>query len=222
MSDSLFEIAQAVIQTACDMNRLGINVNKSGNVSVRVKKGQTEGFLITPTGIAYEALQTDDLVFVPLNAQSLDDINAKRLPSSEWLMHAEVFRQKPTVNAIVHTHSVYATALACQEMSIPAFHYMVAVAGGDDIPCAPYALFGTPELADYCAKALENRHACLLSHHGVVATGMDLSAALKLAHEVENLAKTYTVVYQLGTPKILDSEKMKAVQERFKTYGKQK
>lgn len=222
MSDSLFEIAQAVIQTACDMNRLGINVNKSGNVSVRVKKGQTEGFLITPTGIAYEALQTDDLVFVPLNAQSLDDINAKRLPSSEWLMHAEVFRQKPTVNAIVHTHSVYATALACQEMSIPAFHYMVAVAGGDDIPCAPYALFGTPELADYCAKALENRHACLLSHHGVVATGMDLSAALKLAYEVENLAKTYTVVYQLGTPKILDSEKMKAVQERFKTYGKQK
>lgn len=222
MSDSLFEIAQAVIQTACDMNRLGINVNKSGNVSVRVKKGETEGFLITPTGIPYEALQTDDLVFVPLNAQSLDDINAKCLPSSEWLMHAEVFRQKPTVNAIVHTHSVYATALACQEMSIPAFHYMVAVAGGDDIPCAPYALFGTPELADYCAKALENRYACLLSHHGVVATGKDLSAALKLAHEVENLAKTYTVVYQLGTPKILDSEKMKAVQERFKTYGKQK
>lgn len=222
MSDSLFEIAQAVIQTACDMNRLGINVNKSGNVSVRVKKGQTEGFLITPTGIAYEALQTDDLVFVPLTAHSLGEIDAKRLPSSEWLMHAEVFRQKPTVNAIVHTHSVYATALACQEMAIPAFHYMVAVAGGDDIPCAPYALFGTPELADYCAKALENRHACLLSHHGVVATGKDLLSALKLAHEVENLAKTYTVVYQLGTPKILDSEKMKAVQERFKTYGKQK
>lgn len=222
MSDSLFEIAQAVIQTACDMNRLGINVNKSGNVSVRVKKGETEGFLITPTGIAYEALQTDDLVFVPINAQSLDEIDAKRLPSSEWLMHAEVFRQKPTVNAIVHTHSVYATALACQEMSIPAFHYMVAVAGGDDIPCSPYALFGTPELADYCAKTLENRHACLLSHHGVVATGNDLLSALKLAHEVENLAKTYTVVYQLGTPKILDSEKMKAVQERFKTYGKQK
>ena len=219
---SLCALAQEIIDISCEMNRLGINVNKSGNVSCRAWINGSAGFLITPTGIPYEELEVEDLVFIPLTACSLDEFEFSRLPSSEWLMHAEIYRQKASVKAIVHTHSVYATALACQDLGIPAFHYMVAVAGGTDIPCAPYALFGTAELACNCAITLKERKACLLSHHGVVATGDNLISALKLAHEVENLAKTYTVVRQLGEPKILTDEQMLAVIERFKTYGKQK
>lgn len=215
-------LAQEIIDISCEMNRLGINVNKSGNVSCRVSMDAQEGFLVTPTGIPYEELSIEDLVFIPLTAHSLGDFESFRLPSSEWLMHAEIYRQKENVQAIVHTHSAYATALACQDLTIPAFHYMVAVAGGTDIPCVPCALFGTQELACHCVTALKDRRACLLSHHGVVATGENLSSALKLAHEVENLAKTYTVVRQLGEPKILTNEQMTAVIERFKTYGKQK
>lgn len=219
---SLFTLAKEIIDISCEMNRLGINVNKSGNVSCRALMHGSAGFLITPTGIPYEKLEVEDLVFVPLMARSLEQISSHRLPSSEWLMHAEIYRQKENVQAIVHTHSTYATALACQDLAIPAFHYMVAVAGGTDIPCAPYALFGTEELAHHCATALKDRKACLLSHHGVVATGENLGSALRLAHEVENLAKTYTVVCQLGKPNVLTDKQMATVIERFKTYGKQK
>ncbi len=218
-----FELAAfSVIDTAREMNRLGINVNKSGNVSLRFTFNGTKGFLITPTGIPYEALEVDDIVFVPFSVDDIDQLQLKRLPSSEWLMHKAVFEAKPGVNAVVHTHSAYATALACQSLPIPAFHYMVAVAGGTDIPCAPYALFGSEALAKHCVLALAHRKACLLAHHGVVAAEASLMAALRLAHEVENLAKTYTVVRQMGEPDILSDEQMREVMERFKTYGKQK
>lgn len=128
---SLCALAQEIIDISCEMNRLGINVNKSGNVSCRAWINGSAGFLITPTGIPYEELEVEDLVFIPLTACSLDEFEFSRLPSSEWLMHAEIYRQKANVKAIVHTHSVYATALACQDLGIPAFHYMVAVAGGN-------------------------------------------------------------------------------------------
>ena len=212
-------IVQEIIHCACEMNRLGINVNKSGNVSHRFVQNGVEGFLITPTGIPYECLQGNDIVFVPLTAHSLRDFSCKRIPSSEWQMHAEIYRNKADVTAVVHTHSVNATALACQEMAIPAFHYMVAVAGGEDIPCAPYALFGTQELANQCIKYLSDRKACLLAHHGVIATGSNLPEALRLAHEVENLAKSYILVRQLGEPKLLSKDQMQLVIERFRTYG---
>ena len=216
------DLKRLVIETARRMNALGINVNKSGNVSARASLDGLDGFFITPTGIDYDALEVEDIVFIALDQQIRLPIPNKRLPSSEWLMHERVYRQRSDVNAIVHTHSVYATALACQELSIPAFHYMVAAAGGDRIDCAPYALFGSEELADKASDALRQRNACLLSHHGVLACGKDLPTALKLAHEVENLAHMYTLTRMLGEPKILTSEQMSEVLERFQTYGQQR
>ena len=138
----------AVISTARRMNALGINVNKSGNVSVRGQLGIVEGFWITPTGIDYEELEPEDIVFIAFNPELTGQIHNLRLPSSEWLMHKKVYQRRPDVAALVHTHSAHATAMACQDRSIPAFHYMVAAAGGDRIECAPYALFGSEELAD--------------------------------------------------------------------------
>ena len=216
------DLKRLVIETARRMNALGINVNKSGNVSARASLDGLDGFFITPTGIDYDALEVEDIVFIALDQSVRSQIPNKRLPSSEWLMHERVYCQRADVKAIVHTHSVYATALACQELGIPAFHYMVAAAGGDRIDCAPYALFGSEKLADKASDALRQRNACLLSHHGVLACGKDLSGALKLAHEVENLAHMYTLTRMLGEPKILTSEQMGEVLERFQTYGQQR
>lgn len=223
MIDEMMQVASQVIETARQMNSLGINVNKSGNVSVRFQFHSVSGFLITPTGIAYDLLEPGDIVFVPLAADSLADILSDRLPSSEWQMHAQIYRQNADIASIVHTHSACATALACQEMSIPPFHYMVAAAGGDHIPCVPYQPFGSMELAKVAASALsENIRACLLAHHGVIATGVDLNKALQLAVEVENLARCYLMVRQLGEPKLLDDRQMALVLKKFETYGKQK
>ena len=216
------KLRQQIIETARRMNVLGINVNKSGNVSARIRINGIDGFLITPTGIAYEELLPEDIVFIPFEkAIGLKELN-RRLPSSEWLMHEKVYRQREDLAAIVHTHSACATALACQDMGIPPFHYMVAAAGGDRIECAPYALFGTEKLADIAAGALKLRNACLLSHHGVLAAAKSLSAALKLAHEVENLAHMYILTRQLGEPKVLSAEQMDEVLKQFKTYGQQR
>lgn len=211
-----------VIETARRMNALGINVNKSGNVSLRAEFNGIEGFLITPTGIDYEELEKEDIVFIPFESKELPEGLNRRLPSSEWMMHEAVFNERPDLCAIVHTHSAYATALACQELSIPAFHYMVAAAGAAGIDCAPYALFGTKELADIAAKALSHCNACLLSHHGVLAAEKSLKKALKLAHEVENLAHMYVLTRLLGDPKVLSQQQMSDVLIRFQTYGQQR
>lgn len=211
-----------VIETARRMNALGININKSGNVSLRAEFDGMEGFLITPTGIDYEELEKEDIVFIPFEGKErLQEFN-RRLPSSEWMMHEAVFKERPDLFAIVHTHSPYATALACQELPIPAFHYMVAAAGGSSIECTSYALFGTKELADIAAQALCQHNACLLSHHGVLAAEKSLKKALKLAHEVENLAHMYVLTRLLGEPKILSEEQMSDVLKRFQTYGLQR
>lgn len=212
-----------VIETARSMNARGINVNKSGNVSCRAVRSLGEGFLITPSGVPYEALEAEDLVFVSLNEPlSLARAIGRYSPSSEWEMHARIYLERADVCAIVHTHSAYATALACQEMPIPAFHYMVASAGGASIDVAPYRTFGTPELAQVAAAALRERNACLLSHHGVLAVGPNLDKALTLAAEVENLARQYVIVCSLGTPKLIDKEEMARVIEKFQTYGQPK
>ncbi len=217
------EIRQALITTARRMNEARINVNKSGNVSVRVcDEDGCEGFLITPTGIAYEHLVEDDLVFIPIGSNSLELARGHRTASSEWLMHGRLYEQKADVGAVVHTHSVYATAMACQEMAIPAFHYMVATAGGKEIPCSPYHTFGTEALADAVADTLKKYKACLLSHHGVVATGGDLGAALRMAIEVENLAQCYCIARSLGEVPLLDEEEMVLNLDKFKTYGVQR
>ena len=211
-------LRQAVIATALKMNALGINQGKSGNVSVR----WGEGYFITPTGLAYEQTMPDDIVFMELgkkHEENHDAVQAARLPSSEWRFHHDIYARRPELHAIVHTHAVHATTLACLGRGIPAFHYMVAVAGGKDIRCAPYATFGTQQLSDFALQALENRKACLLANHGLIAAGTTLDQALALAVEVESLAHMYYQALQIGTPVILPDDEMERVLEKFKTYG---
>ncbi len=213
--DDSLDLRAAVIRTARAMNASGINVNKSGNVSVRCRRGARPGFLLTPSGVPYDALDTEDIVFVDDEGRPV----GRREPSSEWRFHAAIFAARPELAAIVHTHSPHATALACHGLPIPSFHYMVAVAGGSDIRCADYATFGTQELADNAVAALAGRRACLLAHHGVIACGKSLDAAFALAVEVENLARTYLLVRGLGEPRLLDAAEMERVVQRFATYG---
>jgi L-fuculose-phosphate aldolase len=203
-------LRQAIIATALQMNALGINRGKSGNVSARVGGG----FLITPSALPYDQTHPEDIVTVR------DDGSAtgRRVPSSEWRFHRAIYAARPEVQAIVHAHSPFATTLACLDRRIPAFHYMVAVAGGPDIRCASYATFGTPELADEVLRTLDGRKACLLSHHGMIATGGSLEAALALAVEVETLAEMYWRVLQIGEPTILSEQEMKVVLARFADY----
>lgn len=217
------ELRAQVIAAARGMNAAGINVNKSGNVSARCAHARRAGFLITPTGVPYGDLVPEDLVFVPLATSpdegSPPDAVGTRAPSSEWRFHFDILRSRPEFDAIVHTHSQAATALACHHLGIPAFHYMVAVAGGADIRCAPYATFGTQALSDLAVVALEGRKACLLAHHGVIACERSLARALSLAIEVENLAAMYLRARQLGEPPRLSEEEMARVLARFANYG---
>ncbi|MGB2816309.1 MAG: class II aldolase/adducin family protein [Burkholderiaceae bacterium] len=213
--DDSIALREEVIATARAMNASGINVNKSGNVSVRCRRGPRSGYLLTPTGVPYDRLVPDDIVFVDDRGHA----TGRCEPSSEWRFHAAVYRDRADLDAVVHTHSCHATALACQGLSIPAFHYMVAVGGGADIRCAEYATFGTPALADSVVAALKDRRACLLAHHGVIACGATLESAFSLAVEVENLARTYVVVRNLGEPRLLPAEEMERVVERFQSYG---
>jgi L-fuculose-phosphate aldolase len=210
-------LRQALIDTARATILRGLNVNKSGNVSARCLRGGTEGLLITPTALAYEALAPDDLVFV-----NLDDgrCSGARAPSSEWHFHLDVLRARREFGAVVHTHSPAATALACHGKDLPAFHYMVAICGGENVRCAPYATFGTQRLSEHVLTALDGRNACLLSNHGSIGCGVDLAAALAMAQEVEHLAHTYLLARQLGEPLHLDHDEMQRVVEKFRSsYG---
>jgi L-fuculose-phosphate aldolase len=204
---------RAVIATALAMSRSGLSPGRSGNVSCRFG----DGMLITPTGMAYEDIRPRDVVFVDAKGEVPD--KKSRKPSSEWRFHLAAYQARPEMNAVVHTHSLNATVLACAHKPIPAFHYMVAVAGGSDIPVVPYDTFGTKELARHVAKGLFHRNACLMANHGQIAIGETLAAALELAHEVETLAEQYCRVLALGKPYILPDEEMARVLKRFKSYG---
>lgn len=204
-----------LIATARGINAAGINVNQSGNVSVRCARDAERGFLITPTALPYDALVPDDIVFVRLADGGWHGLRA---PSSEWRFHFEILRARADLSAIVHTHSPCATALACHGLGIPPFHYMVAVAGGADIRCAPYATFGTQALADHALAALSGRKACLLAHHGVIAADTSLDRALALAIEIEHLARIYLQARTLGEPPQLPPDEMARVLERFVHY----
>ena len=207
------ELREAIIATALKMNALGINQGKAGNVSAR----HGEGYLVTPSGLPYEETHAEDIVRMDLQGTA----QGQRTPSSEWRFHQDIYRARPEVNAIVHAHSPYATSLACLGLEIPAFHYMVAVAGGKNIRCAPYATFGTQALSDHAVAALTDRKACLLAQHGMIALGASLPAALALAVEVEALAGQYWRALQIGKPEILPDDEMKVVLEKFRTYGQQ-
>ncbi len=207
------DLADAIIATCRAMNAAGINQGSAGNVSARF----AEGFLITPSGIAYDRLRRDDIVLLDLDGNGRD----ARQPSSEWRMHRDIYADRPEAGAVLHAHSTFATALSCLRLDIPAFHYMVAVAGGRDIRCADYALFGTQELSDAMLTALEGRRACLLGTHGMICYDADLERVLKLGIEVETLAKQYWHARQAGDPVILSDAQMDAVLEKFAAYGQQ-
>ena len=200
----------AVVQTARRMNALGINRGKSGNVSARIDGG----FLVTPSALPYDETEAEDIVAVGEQGAA----RGRRRPSSEWRFHRDIYAARSEVAAIVHTHSPFATTLACLDRGIPAFHYMVAVAGGSDIRCAPYATFGTQQLSDFAVQALNGRKACLLSHHGMIAIGESLQATLALAVEVETLAEMYWRALQIGEPLVLDEREMAEVLARFADY----
>jgi L-fuculose-phosphate aldolase len=211
-------LRREVIETALEMERLGINQGTSGNISARWR----DGLLITPSGVPYAELQTQDIVWLPFDV--LDDaaVFEQTRPSTEWRFHRDILRSRPEINAVVHTHSNAATALAIHGRDIPAHHYMVAVAGGNSIRCAPYATFGSQALSTHAIIALQDRTACLLAHHGVIAIGHDLARALWLANEVEVLAQQYLLACQLGTPPVLSDEAINEVIEKFKEYGLRK
>jgi L-fuculose-phosphate aldolase len=204
----------AVIEACRELTRLGLTHGKSGNISLRIDE---QRFFLTPTGMAYEALEPDDIPVMDVHAQWF----GRRRPSSEWRFHRDILKSRPEVNAIVHAHSPNASALACTGRGIPAFHYMVAIAGGTDIRCAAYHTFGTQELSEAAIAALNGRSACLLANHGLIALGGDLTAALALAGEVESLAAQYCTALSIGDVRTLDDAEMSKVIERFRTYGRQ-
>ncbi|HEX8010053.1 MAG TPA: class II aldolase/adducin family protein [Casimicrobiaceae bacterium] len=204
-------LREKIIVTALEMNARGLNRGKSGNVSARCG----DGFLVTPTGLAYESMRPEDIVAMAHDGTA----HGSRLPSSEWRFHRDIYVARPEVAGVVHAHSPFATTLACLGRGIPAFHYMIAVAGGNDIRCAPYATFGTQALSDRALRALEGRRACLLANHGMIALGATLTDALALAVEVEALAEQYWRALQIGEPNLLPDAEIAVVLEKFATYG---
>jgi len=203
-------LRQQLVTVARRLNGTGLNQGTSGNLSVRIE----EGILVTPSSLPYEQMEVGDLVALDLSGQPLKE--KQRRPSSEWRLHADVLSCRPEAMAVLHCHPIHATALACHDRGIPAFHYMVAVAGGDEIRCAPYATFGTKELSDNVVNALAQRNACLLARHGMVTLGKDLESALRVAVEVETLARMYLQALQLGEPPLLSMQQMQAVHAQFR------
>ena len=211
-----------VIKYAKKLNDTNLSPLRSGNVSVRTDLSGKEGFFITPSGIKYNDLQEDKIVFLEMdekkNEQKIIDLRLN--PSSEWKFHQDIYINKPDAIAIVHAHSPYATAVSAHGKNIPAFHYMVALAGGNDIKCADYATFGTKQLSKNIIQALNERKGCLMSNHGQVAFGKNLDQAFELAEEIENICHQYINTIKLGNPKILSFEEMNKILEKTKNYKK--
>jgi L-fuculose-phosphate aldolase len=207
------DLRKEVIEVCLAMNEEGINQGTSGNVSVRTP----EGFLITASGIPYKKMKPHHIVEMDLDG----GYRGEYLPSTEWRMHMDIFKRRPEAGAIVHVHSNYASALSCLRRDIPAFHYMIGVAGGTTLRVSDYAEFGTQELSDTMLTAMEGRSACLLANHGQICFGPDLDKALWRAGEIESLCKQYWIASTIGKPVILDDAQMASVLNRFGTYGKQ-
>ena len=206
-------LRQQLVETALAMNTSGLNQGTSGNLSARCE----DGFLITPSGMDCAGLSASDIVWMDFDGKS----QGLRKPSSEWRFHAAIYQNRPEASAVLHAHPVSCSALACLNMGIPAFHYMVAVAGGRDIRCADYATFGTPELSEFVISALQNRKACLMAHHGLTCFEKDLPRALALAIEVEHLASVYCRILTIGDAEILTDNEMDKVLDKFSSYGLQ-
>ena len=218
----MIELKKEVIKYAQKLNSTNLSPLRSGNVSVRVTQDGAEGFLLTPSGKRYETLIPEDIVFLALKEKydNLKLFNTGLNPSSEWRFHQDIYLKKIEAKAIVHAHSPHATAVSSHGKPIPAFHYMVALAGGDDIKCSEYATFGTDELSINILKALEKRKACLMSNHGQVAFGTNLKQAFELAEEVENICHQYIIALKIGNPKILSWAEMNKILDKIKHYKK--
>ncbi|CBG89581.1 L-fuculose-phosphate aldolase [Citrobacter rodentium] len=206
------QLSREIIETCLEMTRLGLNQGTAGNVSARYQ----DGMLITPSGVPYERMTEKMIVFVGNDG----DYEEGKLPSSEWRFHLAAYQTRPDAYAVVHNHAIHCTAVSILNRPIPAIHYMIAAAGGNSIPCAPYATFGTRELSEHVAVALRNRKATLLQHHGLIACEANLQKALWLAHEVEVLAQLYLSTLAVVDPvPVLSDEEIAVVLEKFKTYG---
>ena len=204
--------AQAAVAAVRRLDALGMNRGSSGNLSLR----RGEGMLITPTGMGADDLRPEDMVWRGWDGR----LEGAWQPSSEWHFHQAIYRARPELHAVVHTHSVHAAALACLRRELPAFHYMVAVAGGHDVPCVPYHVFGSEALSMAVAAAFADRDACLMANHGLVAAGASLAHAMKVAQEIESLCEVYLKALAVGEPVVLTRAQMDEVIEKFRGYGK--
>lgn len=202
---------EALLQAALKLADFGLMRGSAGNVSVRVDNS----LLITPSGAAAQEMHAEGMVQLDMHGS----VVGEGRPSSEWRFHRDIYQARPEVGAVVHTHSMFATTIACLRKDIPPFHYMISLAGGNTIRCAPYALFGTQALSDAAVQALADRNACLLANHGMIAIGRDLEHALKVSVEVETLCEQYWRALQIGEPALLSDAEMQAVHEQFKGYG---
>ena len=210
------ELAQQIINAGRRLVISGMNRGSSGNISMRseTRFNNQAGFLITPSGINPDKMTDDSICLLNMTGENAGEGK----PSSEWRMHRDIYIARPDIHAIVHAHSPFATTLACMQLEVPPFNYMIAVTGGNTIPCAPYALFGTQELSDKALETLENRYACLLAHHGMLALGYNLDHAMAIAVEVESLSEQYWRILQTGRLKLLSEKQMDAVHEKFRDY----
>jgi L-fuculose-phosphate aldolase len=208
-------LREALVAEVRELSRLGLNRGSTGNASLRCTRGGESGFLVTATGLGAEQ-GADDLVWMSADGTQR---RGRLAPSSEWPFHAAILATRPDLNAVLHTHSPHATAVACLRERLPAFHYMVAIAGGDDVPLVDYHLFGTEALSQAVAAAFATRNAALLSNHGLVAAGRDFAQAHKVLAEVEALCGIWLAARAVGAPALLDAAQMAAVIEKFRTYG---
>lgn len=211
-------LRESLVEYARRLSSEGLNVNSSGNLSVRSSFTDQLEFLITPSALAYEKMVPEDIVRM---IEENDTFRPKGIlkPSSEWLLHSSIYQARGEVQAVVHTHSPFATALSCLEEAIPPFHYMIAQTGGSEILCAPYATFGSRELAERCVETLgKHRKACLMSHHGVLSLGSSLEEAFSIAREVENLAMMWLNLKKLGGCRMIDKQEMDKVKQKFLSY----
>ncbi|SIR29843.1 L-fuculose-phosphate aldolase [Rhizobium sp. RU20A] len=206
------ELRRQMIDICKRMNDSGINQGTSGNLSVRIDRG----FLITPSSMAYETMTPGDIV-----EMDFDGTYVGPRPSSEWRFHRDILKNRADIDVVLHCHSIYATTLACHHRSIPSFHYMTAIAGGNTIRCSEYATYGTQELSDHALKALEGRLACLLGQHGQISLGKSLEHALWMAIEIETLSRIYVQALTLGEPPVLSDAEMERVAAQMKrmSYG---
>ena len=211
------ELRRQLIETACRMAPANLNRGSAGNLSVRTRENGLDGYLITPSGMDYEVLVPEDIVFMRLDGTP----DGRRKPSSEWRFHHDIYAARPDAGAILHAHSPFATSLACLRRDIPPFHYMIARFGGDTIRCADYATFGSQALSDNALVALRERCACLLANHGLLVFGKTLAQLFALAVEFEALCEQYWRACQLGQPVLLDPDEMATVQAKFASYGQQ-